>query len=466
MPKPQNKSVILALIMGSCFVASVHAENLHDIYQLALKNDPVYEIGRHEKEASSEVYSQARALLLPQASFEISRSSIRQEILSADNTVFASGKARYPQGEYLFKLSQSIFDPAKWNAFSKAKIEVKRLAIELEALRQELAQRTVERYLTVLAASERLEYIRAEKKSVERQLDLSKAKYKRGLIRKSDYQEAQARVLATRSREIELENRMNDSLLGLTEIIGQLPDTLSLVAADMSLSRPDPSDPDAWVKVAREQNPEILAKKYAIQEAEKEVLRHKAGHFPTLDMTADVGRRDTDGTLFGGGSDVETTEIKLTLSVPIFAGGAVVSRTKAAVERHSKAKVELILVHRQVERDARAAYDNVMNAIAKVESIGKLVEAHEELARTQSIGYESGLTSSVDVLDAERDLFFSRSEYSRARHEYIANILRLKRAAGTLGESDIQQVNQMFLTDESQLPLSDFAKASYMSAYK
>ena len=47
----------------------------------------------------------------------------------------------------------------------------------------------------------------------------------------------------------------------------------------------------------------------------------------------------------------------------------------------------------------------------------------------------------MDVLDAQRDLFRARRDLSEARYSYILNVLRLKRAAGTLSEEDLRLVS-------------------------
>jgi len=221
----------------------------------------------------------------------------------------------------------------------------------------------------------------------------------------------------------------------------------------MPLKRPEPKDPQAWVTSALEQNPKILIRKFAIEEAAEEIDRQQAGHFPTVDVSASSNTRDTGGTLFGGGSEVDTKELKIELNLPLFAGGGVTSRAREAIELHSKAKVELRLALRQVERDTLIAYDGIVNSIAKVKALQKLVEANEGIVQAKSTAYESGLSSNLEVLDAERDLFFARSEFALARYEYVINTLGLKRAAGILSDRDIQGISQLILTESKQLPI-------------
>jgi len=435
------------------FSGSIYAMGLYDVYQLALETDPVYQVAYHQKQASSEVYQQARALLLPQVSFTADRTQTGQNIISADNAVFAQGKSNFPVTNITFLLTQPIFNYSSWAEFRKAKIEVKRLAMEFEDLQQDLKLRVAERYFAVLAANESANYIQAEKVSVARQLELTKAKHEDGLVRITDLSDAQARFLQTQAREIAIQNSVNDSLLGLKEILGQLPDYLSTLVDNIPLTRPDPEDPKVWVMSALEHNPKILIRKFAIQEAAEEINRQQAGHFPIVNLSASANKRDTEGTLFGGGSEVDTTELKIEVTIPLFAGGAVSSRARQAIELHSKSLVELRLALRLVERDTLIAYDGIINSIAKVKALEKLVEANEGLVQAKSTAYESGLTSNLEVLDAERDLFFARSEYALARYEYIKNILGLKRAAGILSDRDIQEINLLYLTESKQLPL-------------
>ena len=55
--------------------------------------------------------------------------------------------------------------------------------------------------------------------------------------------------------------------------------------------------------------------------------------------------------------------------------------------------------------------------------------------------FEVGTRTSVEVLNAERDLFRARRDVLAARYRYILDVLRLKRAAGTLAEADVTRVS-------------------------
>ena len=56
-------------------------------------------------------------------------------------------------------------------------------------------------------------------------------------------------------------------------------------------------------------------------------------------------------------------------------------------------------------------------------------------------GYEVGTRTTVDVLDARRRLYSSQKNLAISKYDYLKNILQLKQAAGTLTQSDLEQIN-------------------------
>ncbi|MBT7952239.1 MAG: TolC family outer membrane protein [Gammaproteobacteria bacterium] len=446
------KSILLCISFAS-IPFSAFADGLLDVYQLSMKNDPVYLAEVHKLNASQEISNQARALWLPQISGNISRSQNNQNILRSDNTVFASGKTHFPVTQYTLEIRQTLFNYANLFGWQQATVQAKQFTSEFAATQQDLMQRVSERYFSVLSANESVTYIQAEKDSVNQQLEVVKAKLDQGLANSIDYQDAQARSLQVIAREIELRNALNNSKADLRAVIGMLPPALMLMNETIPLVKPTPADSSEWVTSAYDQNPTLIAKRFEVRAAKIEIEQQRGGYMPTVDMRASYNRNDTGGSLFGGGSQVDTSEFMVELNVPIFTGGAVTSRYREAVEIHSKTLEELNATMREIERNIVTAFNDINNSIAKVEALDKLVEASEATVKLKTTAYDSGLASTLDVLDASRNLFFARSEYARARYEYVINTLMLKRAAGLLEVSDINEINTLMLSNANQLPL-------------
>lgn len=449
----------LALTTGLVSMSAVNAETLLGVYKQALDNDPIYLAGLNQYDASSEVYEQARSVLLPSINFVISEKKTYQDIKSSDNQVFASGSTDYPTSEYELVINQSIYSYSNWAGFDKAQSDVERLDAELMGLRQDLIQRVADRYFAALAANENVESIKAEKKAVEQEYNLVKEKGTR-LARKTDLLDAEARFYQVKSREIELKNRLQTSLQELRELAGVVPTSLALLGDSMKLVSPDPEDSGEWLERAVAGNPELAANRHSVEGAQYAVKQNRGEHYPTVDLTLRHNNRDTDGTLFGGGSEVETQDIVLSLNLPIYSGGGVSSRVRESVKLHSKAQQELELEYRKLQTEVLTAYDGVIAAIAKVEAMEKSVKSHELSVEARVEESRAGVVPSIVLLDAERDLFFARVEYSNARYDYILNNFRLKRAAGSLSEKDLLFVDSMLSSQSSELARISYYKSN------
>jgi len=435
------------------FVTVVHAEGLEDLYRRALERDPNYLAQYHKRAASDQVRAQARSLWLPQVSGNIRGSRIAQDIVRSDNTVFASGDTMFNKTEYSVDLRQSVFNYTKMIAMEKADISIKRFATEFNAAEQRLIQQLTERYFAVLAANESLGYILTEKQAVQEQFDLVEAKLDRGLANTVNFQDAQARLLQVSAREIELRNALENSKVDLKAMIGELPASLRVMDNTLPLTRPMPSDAEAWIQSAYEQNPVVIAKRFELEESKKDIEQQRGGYFPTLDLTASYNKDDTGGSLFGGGSEVDTGVVMLELNVPIFSGGAVTSRFREAVSINNQVREELRAIMMELERNIVRAMNGINNSIAKVEALNKLVEASQTSVELKRTAYETGLASTIDVLDAERNLFFARSEYARARFEYVIYTIALKHAAGLLDADDVAELDRSILSGSNVLSL-------------
>jgi len=435
------------------FVTVVHAEGLEDLYRRALERDPNYLAQYHKRAASDQVLAQARSLWLPQISGSVRGSRISQDIIRSDNTVFASGETMFNKTEYSVNMRQSLLSYSKLMVLEKADISLKRFAAEFNAAEQRLIQQLTERYFAVLAANESLSYILTEKQAVQEQFDLVEAKLDRGLANTVNFQDAQARLLQVSAREIELRNALENSKVDLKAMIGELPASLRLMDNALPLTRPSPSDAEVWIQAAYEQNPVVVAKRFEVEESKKEIEQQRGGYFPTVDLTASYSRDDTGGSLFGGGSEVDTGMIMLELNVPLYSGGATTSRYREAVSINNQTREELRAIMMELERNIVTAMNGINNSIAKVEALDKLVEASQTSVELKRTAYDTGLASTIDVLDAERNLFFARSEYARARYEYVIYTIALKHAAGLLDADDVIDLDRSMLSGTNVLSL-------------
>ncbi|HSW52339.1 MAG TPA: TolC family protein, partial [Sulfuricaulis sp.] len=98
---------------------------------------------------------------------------------------------------------------------------------------------------------------------------------------------------------------------------------------------------------------------------------------------------------------------------------------------------------RQVAQQTREAYLAVINGMARVQALEQARLSNERALESTVIGYERGLRTGVDLLNAQRELFRTRRDLSQARYDYLISRLRLKAAAGVLAEPDLENVNRL-----------------------
>ncbi|MEC7803617.1 MAG: TolC family protein, partial [Pseudomonadota bacterium] len=147
------------------------------------------------------------------------------------------------------------------------------------------------------------------------------------------------------------------------------------------------------------------------------------------------------GTTRPNHTDQHTTQKGVQNALPNFSGGGVRAEAKEAVYRHRAAKENLERVARQVERETRDAYLGVDSDIARVKALAQARKSSQTALEATEAGFEVGTRTTVDVLDARRQLFVTETSYARSRYDYIVNWLRLKQAAGNLTVNDLKMVN-------------------------
>lgn len=437
----------LVLGMASALAAgSASGESLMEVYELARENDPQFQEDFFNRQATDERYYQARSALLPQISANVSLSEVSQDIKRSDNEVFGSGGSDYSTQVYGVSLTQSLYDYSRWAALGQARLEIQQAAAELEVARQDLLLRVAERYFDALALYETLGYLQAEKSAIRTNLDMTRARYQDGLAREIDLLDAEARFLQVEARELDVENRLQDALNGLAEVTGGLPTSLQVLDPGIGLSRPSPDSREEWTRLAVEQSPRLMAVGLSVDAASQETRVRRGGHFPTLDLSLNYNNDDTDGSLYGGGSEVETQTVRVGLEVPIYRGGLVSSQVRESEQRLSAQQAMRDRILRETDRRVQSSFQGILTAMAREEALSESLRASERIAESRQLGFDSGVTPMLDLLDAQRDLFLARSELANARYHYLVSVVQLKHAAGILTAEDLREIDT-FLGD-------------------
>ncbi|MBL8339336.1 MAG: TolC family outer membrane protein [Rhodoferax sp.] len=417
------------------------SETLQEVYDLARQSDPRFRSAQAESRAIGMALDQAKAAFLPTIKLDMERTKTRQRIIESQNPIFGAGSTTFPTQSDTLSINQPVFRKDLVVRLEQARAVVQQAEFSLLAAEQDLQIRSTASYLSVLAASDSLALAQAERAAVGKVLDTARERLKAGLGTVTSLYDAEARYAVTQAREVEATNKLRDARQGLKEITGKVIDKVQSLKEDFVLESPDPASADQWVESAMTQNLGLRAKTAAVEVARQEIERQRAGHYPSVNLLLSRNRKDTGSTLFGGGSNVETTDFSVRLTVPIFEGGLTSAVTQEAVFRHQKAQEDVEQERRGVERLARAAYDGTLGAVNLVKALKQSVASQQAALAAKEEGLKAGLFALLPVLDAQRDLYLAKRDYEQARYDYLIYRMRLKQAVGTLAEGDILSVS-------------------------
>ena len=440
----RSRASLYVAIAGLALAGSMQpgqAEDLLQLWDIAVQQDSEYQAARHRYLADQENIDQSRALLLPNLSLQYESKTTDQSVNRSDNPVFELGSDKYDTTTAGLTLTQSVFDYSRWQRYSQSKITVSKAELEYSLARQLLQLRLAESYFLVHERGDQLETVLTEKTAMKKHLELSERKLKSGLGRRVDVEDARARYLNAIAKEVELQSRLQDSRYELREVIGTIPPKLQVLRPDIDLQAPIPDDPDEWMNKASQYNLELRSLSLSLQVAQKEINILRGEHYPTLDLVYSNINTDTEGSVFGGGSDVDSADLMLQLNIPLYSGGATSSKVRQAAEKRYAVMEDINDKRRAVEREAQDAFNRIRTAIVQIGALDQSVSAQERLLQSKSRGYRSGRNSILEVLDAQQDLSRARQALTKARYDYVLNILRLKFTAGDLQDEDLAVVN-------------------------
>jgi len=236
----------------------------------------------------------------------------------------------------------------------------------------------------------------------------------------------------------DLDNKRN----ALQAIIGTPPAALAPLKPGVTLTPPQPAAIDQWISSAETQNYGVQVSQLNLESAKREISRNRAGHYPTLDLVANAVRSDTNRQTNASG-ELKNNSIGVQFSVPIFNGFAVTSRVREAIALEDKARNDLEANRRNAALQARQSFLGVNSGLAQVKALEAAEVSSQSALESNKLGYQVGVRINIDVLNAQRQLYQTRTDLARARYNTIVNGLRLKAAAGSLREADLVPVNDL-----------------------
>ena len=437
------KSKILFVLLVSSHLSS---ENLLDIYNEALENDPTFRSAEYSYLADKEIVVQGRAALMP--SVTLSGATNWNEYYQNDQL-----QQEYNSFSKSARVSQPLFRLDTWFNFKRSKSLTNASEAEFAYEQQSLLVRTAELYFGVLRAIDNLNASVSEEKAIKKQLDQAQQRYEVGLSAITGVQEAQLAFDLSKAARINNEGNLFSAREALNALIGREIFSLDQLGDNLQISSPFPNSKEEWVQLAIKNNYQLKAS-YLRKDAAKSNARSAASnHLPKIDIVGSGSESETNQFNYEGfsinGQGIPVPAVtgrrnySIQLSMPLFPGGAVNSRRKQAYSQYNQADENTLFTERRIIQEVRSQFSNVNTLVANVTAQTQAVISATSALEATQVGYKVGTRNIVDLLQAEKNLYSAEKNLANAKYDYILANLRLALAAGTIDPSNIVEINNL-----------------------
>ena len=427
--------LLISAAIGS-FSSAAFADSLAEVYDLAKQNDPQLLRSAAQRDAAFEAVTSSRSTLLPQINL-----TANYDINRGDRDYDATGNSNIDSNVWgaAIGFTQELYQRSSWITLDSAEKTARQADSSYAATQQALILRVATAYFEVLRSQDNLEFVRAEKAAVARQLEQTKQRFEVGLSAITDVHDAQAQFDGVLADEVLAENTLVNNYEGLREITGQEHSNLNILDTDRFSASKTSESATALVEQAQEKNLSLLASRISQDIAKDNIALADSGHLPSLTLDGSYSLADQSSS--SNDYDQDSLNLGLNLVVPLYTGGNTTSLSKQAEYNYVAASEDLEATYRSVVKDVRAFNNNISASIGALRAYEQSVVSAQSALEATEAGFDVGTRTIVDVLDSTRRLYDANKNLSDARYNYILSVLQLRQAVGTLSEQDIVDVN-------------------------
>ena len=463
-----RRTKFIGILLFSSLTSSLsYGDDLVTILQLALDNDPSLKQAQASYRANRENVIQSRSSMLPSLGVGAGTSRLTSgftdsQYINMTNPLTGETVRTKVRDDHSFRpginnhnwgvsLTQSVFNLPNWYSFQSAEATDRAAAVNLAAQEQDLIMRVATAYFDVLRAQDLLETNIQEEEAAQRSLEQTQQREAVGLVAITDVYDSQAAYDLARNTTILQQDFLRSRYEALEAITGQghpdideLLDNFPIVEVEGNLNQ--------WETQADNNSLAIAAAEFNLDASRQTLRARKSDGLPTLDLQGFYGHIVTapivsQGIQIGGGAS-DRTQLALNLNIPLYTGGTLSSRKRAAEYNVVAAQESLELTKRELTQNIRNAYRRVNTDVLVVAQRQQSITSAQSALDATELGAEVGTRNIVEVLLARENLFRALRMYADARYTYVIDTLVLKQIAGILTPQDIIELNEWLQESE------------------
>lgn len=425
--RPREVQISRIALIGACLLGwapLAFSETLAEAVEHALLRFPDFRATLATRRAADEQLVQARGGLYPQVELALGRG--REE--SDSNVTRPLGfKPTLSRQEASLSASQLIFDGgAVGGQVRRFSERADGASFQVASAAENVALRVAQAYLEVMRLRSQVAFAEENVAVHDRTVRQVELLAERGAGRRSDAQQAVARLALAQSTLTQQRGQLAQAESGYRHLVGHAPGAMRTPAAGPVL----PSDIEAAVQNALASHPAVLAaeRELSAAQADRDSARAR-GFIPRVDL--EVGgtkNRDLDGVI----GPNEDRFAMLRLRSNLFRGGTDAARVREAQARIDEATAGVQRARNDVERDLRQAWEGLVASRERIPQLETHAGVSAQVVQAYRAQFSIGQRSLLDVLNAENELYSARGNALNGLLGVSADEMRVLATMGKL----------------------------------
>jgi len=423
---------VLSLSIGA-LAAEKKIYTLDQCVKEALANNWKLKAKKEQINQAEYVKNQARADFLPKlsTSYGYKRYGFNQEVFFSG----LSGPLEIgTQNNYEWRgtVKQPIFKGfAILSAYRLSELGIDQSELEVETQELDLALQAKTAYFSILTADMAVETALKAAEALESHAEVSRNFYKVGMIPINDLLESE--VNASNAKH-DLTSARNEARLARSNFNSILsrPVNAEVEVENISVHTPEKGDFQEYVEIAFKNRPEIKLIDVNLLQTDQQIRLSKSKFYPEVVFRWDYIKQGDTASVSGGEfHQASNWEATVGLEWTLWEWG----KTYYAVKQQQSVKNEVLKtkmeLEDQIQLQIKEAVLDLKTAEENIPITQKAVEQGEENLRVSQERYEAQVSTSTEVLDAQRYLTRARVNHFNALFDYNLARARLLRAMGT-----------------------------------
>lgn len=427
---------ILKAIVIYCLIHSntAFSEDIMAIYEQALGADPTTKASEVKVKIGEDQKDQALGEMLPQVSGTLNWSTNNQRFGNQPSNDYRGTR-------YTISLNQTVIDLAKFWNWQRTKEVENQYALENTYSEQNLMFEVVDKYFSVLEAEDEHALYKKEAEITEQQVEQIQKLFDKQQVKITDLYAIQSRLDQIKAQTIEAEAKLVTAKQTLQELTNSPPVSLSKLREEVDYKELEGKLED-WLEVAKSENPSLAAQASAIKAADHDVATQKSRHLPVVEIQLNYFNTDTGFQQQALNNLTETRVAALNVTVPIFSGGIIHNKTSEAQHKLTLAKYDNDAKLRAVAKETSDAFLNANASVRRIKANKIALESAAKSSEAMGVGFDYGVETMNDVLDAQQTEFVAMHELAKAKYSYVKNRMRFLQAIGTISPANLQEINK------------------------